>query len=264
MGSRDGANRFRRLKMFFDVICSGSKGNATLVFTKENIFLIDLGIPLKKLEEELALFNKTINDIDALFVTHNHADHYRNIKAISPKKQYALDGTLPSSLSNILEESCPFFINNVKITPFLVSHDATNPCGYVIEEDGVKLAYMTDTGKHLSRNTKIMKNPTYLIIESNHDIKMELKAKRTMETKQRVMSDYGHLCNEDSAFAALEIIGPDTKEIVLAHLSEEANTPEVALAAYKKIFSYAHVDINKYKVRCAMQWEHLIGGDYEN
>jgi len=250
--------------MFFDVISSGSKGNATLVFTNENIFLIDLGIPLKKLEEELALFNKTINDIDAVLITHNHADHYRSIKAISPKKQYALEGTLPSSLSNILVESEPIFINNVKITPFLVSHDATNPCGYVIEEDGVKLSYMTDTGKHLSRNTKIMKNPTYLIIESNHDIKMEFKTNRPMETKQRIMSDLGHLCNEDSAFAALEIIGPNTKEIVLAHLSEEANTPEVALAAYKKVFSYAHVDINKYKVRCAMQWEHLIGGDYED
>jgi len=250
--------------MFFDVISSGSKGNATLVFTNENIFLIDLGIPLKKLEEELALFNKTINDIDAVLITHNHADHYRSIKAISPKKQYALEGTLPSSLSNILVESEPIFINNVKITPFLVSHDPTNPCGYVIEEDGVKLSYMTDTGKHLSRNTKIMKNPTYLIIESNHDIKMEFKTNRPMETKQRIMSDLGHLCNEDSAFAALEIIGPNTKEIVLAHLSEEANTPEVALAAYKKVFSYAHVDINKYKVRCAMQWEHLIGGDYED
>ena len=250
--------------MFFDVICSGSKGNATLVFTKENIFLIDMGIAVKKLEEELALFNKTINDIDALFITHNHADHYRGVKAISPKKQYALDGTLPSSLGNVLEEGVPFIFNKVKITPFMVSHDATNPCGYVFEEDDVKLAYMTDTGKHLTRNNQFMKNPTYLIIESNHDIRMEMLAKRSMEMKQRIMSDYGHLCNEDSAFAALEIIGPNTKEIVLAHLSEEANTPEVALAAYKKIFTYAHVDINKYKVRCAMQHEHLIGGDYED
>ena len=93
---------------------------------------------------------------------------------------------------------------------------------------------------------------------------MEMKANRPMELKQRIMSDYGHLCNEDSAFAAIEIIGPNTKEIVLAHLSEEANTEEVALEAYKKIFNYAHVDITKYKVRCAKQYEHLIGGDYEN
>ena len=85
-----------------------------------------------------------------------------------------------------------------------------------------------------------------------------------MELIQRIMSDYGHLCNEDSAFAAIEIIGDKTKEIVLAHLSEEANTPELALEAYKKVFEYAGVNINKYKVRCANQHIPLIGGDYEN
>ena len=78
------------------------------------------------------------------------------------------------------------------------------------------------------------------------------------------MSDVGHLCNEDSAFAALEIIGDKTKEIVLAHISEEANTPETALEAYEKIFRYKGVDINRYKVRCAPQWENMIGGDYDD
>ena len=266
MGTSNGPIRGRRLiiMMFFDVIASGSKGNATLVFTKENIFLIDLGIPAKQVEAELKLFNKTMSDVDALFITHNHADHYRGLKCISPKKQYALYGTLPSSLGNVLEERVPIKIGNVTITPFMVSHDAVNPCGYMIEEDGEKLVYMTDTGKYLSRNTALIKNPDYLIIESNHDIQMELRCNRPMELKQRIMSDVGHLCNEDSAFATLEIIGDKTKEIVLAHLSEEANTPEVALAAYEKIFKYAHKDISKYKIRCASQYEHLIGGAYEN
>ena len=250
--------------MFFDVIASGSKGNATLVFTKKNIFLIDLGIPAKKLEEELSLFNKTTKDIDALLITHDHADHYRGLKTVSPKKQYALYGTLPTSLSNVIEERTPFYIDEVKITPFMVSHDATNPCGFMIEDGEEKLVYMTDTGKYLSRNTSLIKNPDYLIIESNHDIKMLLRTNRPMEVKQRIMSDLGHLCNEDSAFATLEIIGDKTKEIVLAHLSEEANTPELALAAYQKVFKHRKVDINKYNVRCAKQWDHLIGGRYEN
>ena len=97
--------------MFFDVIASGSKGNATLVFTKKNIFLIDLGIPAKVLEQELELFNKSAKDIDALLITHDHADHYRGLKTVSPKKQYALYGTLPTSLSNVIEERKPFYID---------------------------------------------------------------------------------------------------------------------------------------------------------
>ena len=93
---------------------------------------------------------------------------------------------------------------------------------------------------------------------------MLLRTNRPMEVKQRIMSDVGHLCNEDSAFATLEIIGNKTKEIVLAHLSEEANTPELALAAYQKVFKHRKVDISRYKISCAKQWEHLIGGNYED
>ena len=121
---------------------------------------------------------------------------------------------------------------------------------------------MTDTGTYLSSNTKLIKNPTYLIIESNHDIQMLLHTNRPMELIQRIMSDYGHLCNEDSAFATLEIIGSSTKEIILAHISEEANTPEVALEAYQKIFKHFGVNIQNYKVRTAWQRQSLTGGNY--
>ncbi len=250
--------------MFFDIINSGSKGNATLVFTNEATILIDIGIPIKLVEEELEKFHKNLSDIDAVLITHNHADHYRSIKTFSPKKMYALEGTIPGSLSNVIEILKPFKVKDVEITPFPTSHDATNPCGYYLKNNNETLVYMTDTGTYLSSNTSLIKNPTYLIIESNHDIQMLLHTNRPMELIQRIMSDYGHLCNEDSAFAATEIIGDDTKEIVLAHLSEEANTPELALAAYNKVFEYARININRYKVRCASQHIPLIGGDYED
>ena len=250
--------------MFFDIINSGSKGNATLVFTKSATILIDMGIPIKVIEEELKKFDKSISDVNAVLITHNHADHYRNIKTFSPKKMYSLEGTIPGSLSNVIELFEPFKVLDVEIMAFPTSHDASNPCGYLLKGDNETLVYMTDTGTYLSSNTKYIKNPDYLIIESNHDIQMLLHTNRPMDLIQRILSDYGHLCNEDSAFAAIEIIGENTKEIVLAHLPEEANTPELALTAYKKVFDYAHIDINKYKVRCANQHIPLIGGHYED
>ena len=250
--------------MYFDIINSGSKGNATVVFSKEATILIDCGIPVCVIEEELNKFNKTLKDIDFVLITHNHSDHIRSIKSFSPKKIYSLEGTVPGSLSNVIEINKPFILKDVEVTAFPTSHDAKNPCGFVLQSDNQKLVYMTDTGVYLSCNTVLTKNPDYLIIESNHDIQMLLHTNRPMELIQRILSEFGHLCNEDSAFATLEIIGDNTKEIVLAHLSEEANTPEAALEAYKKVFKYANKDLSKYKVRCANQHVSLIGGDYEN
>ena len=171
---------------------------------------------------------------------------------------------MPGSLSNVINLMEPFKIGDFKITAFPTSHDAINPCGYLLEDKEERLVYMTDTGCYLSSNTSLIKNPDYLIIESNHDIQMLLHTHRPMELIQRIMSPYGHLCNEDSAFATLEIIGDKTKEIVLAHISEEANEPSVALEAYKKIFSFKGIDINQYNVRVANQWSPLIGGNYDN
>ena len=245
--------------MLFNIIASGSKGNATLVIYKSTVILIDMGIPFVRLEEGLKEVNKTFEDINGAIFTHNHTDHISGVKFLSPKKMYGLKGTL-SSLANVIELFVPFKIGELEITPIKTSHDAINPCGFFIKGGDETLVYMTDTGCFCEENLPLIKNPTYLIIESNHDIQMELKTNRSYALKQRIISDEGHLCNEDSAIAACEIIGERTKEIVLAHLSEEANTPELALKAYEKIFKHFNMNINKYKVRCAKQWESLLGG----
>lgn len=250
--------------MFYDIIASGSKGNATLVKHNDTIILIDLGITLVNLNNEISKFNITLKDIDALIFTHEHSDHLNGLKCLSPKKMYATAGTLAGNLSNVIELYKPFYIKDIKITAFPTSHDAKNPCGYVLEVDNEKLVYMTDTGIYLDESLPLTSNPNYLIIESNHDIQMEMRTHRSLALKQRILGEKGHLCNEDSAFAAIEMIGNNTTEITLAHLSEEANTPEVALEAYRKVFSYKGVDYNKYKIRCASQTVPLLGGRYED
>lgn len=246
--------------MYFNIISSGSKGNASVVIYKKTIILIDMGITFTRLEEGLHEIGFEVKDITAAIFTHNHSDHISGIRFLSPSIMYALEGTLPSSLSHVVELYKPFTIGDIEITPFETSHDATNPCGFLLKGGDETLVYMTDTGCFLETNLSLIKNPTYLVIESNHDIKMLLATKRTYELKNRILSDVGHLCNEDSAIATCQIIGKDTKEIVLAHLSEEANTPELAMAAYLKIFKHFGVNPDNYLIRCANQHVSLIGG----
>ena len=246
--------------MYFHIIASGSKGNATIVVSQKTAILIDMGIPLKRLEEGLNAINLNLKDIKGALFTHDHTDHISGLKFISPKIMYALEGTLPSSSSHVVKLNEEFTIGDLTIIPIKTSHDATNPCAYFIKDKDESLFYMTDTGVFLDECLPIVKNPTYLIIESNHDIKMLLHTNRPYELKNRIMSDHGHLCNEDSAIAAISIIGDSTKEIVLAHLSEEANTPEQALESYAKIFNHFHVNQEQYLIRCANQWTSLSGG----
>lgn len=250
--------------MHFNIINSGSKGNATIVKHKNTVILIDMGITLKCLEEGLDKLNLTISDIDAAIFTHNHSDHISGLKFLSPSIQYALLGTLPTTLSNVVELWKPFVIKDIKITPVLTNHDAINPCGYVLESGEEKLVYITDTGYVPEETINFVKNPTYLIIESNHDIKMLLHTNRPYELKYRILSLHGHLCNEDSAIATCAILGDKTKEIILAHLSEEANTPEIAISAYQKIFKHYGVDQSRFLLKTAHQREMTLGGNYED
>ena len=247
--------------MHFNIIASGSKGNATLVIYKKTTILIDMGVSFDRLKTGLAEVNLTPEDINAAIFTHDHSDHISGVRFLSPTLLYGLSGTISSSLSHEIKIKKPFIIGDIEITAFRTSHDAKNPCGFLLKAGDETLVYMTDTGCFLEESLSLIKNPTYLIIESNHDIKTLLATNRPFELKNRILSDVGHLCNEDSAIAAHEIIGKDTKEIILAHLSEEANTPELALEAYKKIFKHFNLDISKYNVRCANQHVSLQGGN---
>lgn len=247
--------------MYFHIIASGSKGNATVVATSKTRILIDMGISFCRLEEGLKEIGLEVSDIDAAIFTHNHSDHIGGIRFLSPKIMYALEGTLPTSLTNVVELNKTFKINDIEITPFKTSHDATNPCGFKLKSHAETLIYMTDTGVFLDCNLPLINNPDYLIIESNHDLSMLLKSDRPMVLKDRIMSDKGHLCNEDSAIAACSIIGDNTKEIILAHISEECNTPEVALKAYKEMFKELGKDFSKYNIRVANQYVSLTGGN---
>jgi len=249
--------------MKFYIFASGSKGNATLVADHGHVILIDMGITLKRLKEGIAATPYKVEDISAVFFTHEHSDHISGMGFFPLELRYAAKGTCEVVDGHELEPFQTYAINGFRITVLPTSHDATNPIGFVFETEDEKLVYMTDTGYISERNIVYMKNADYYIIESNHNIKMLLKTNRPYDLIQRILGDYGHLSNEDSAMYVAEMLGAKTREVVLAHLSEEANTPEVALSAYLRIFKKRHVDCDRIHIHAASQHDLVVGGNFE-
>ena len=244
------------------VVESGSKGNATLVLDEGRLLLIDMGVTLTSLKNALKTIDKNLIDISALLLTHSHTDHTKGIRYLDPLPIYCTKGTYDASNVINVKPFEKFVVDHFVITPIEASHDANGTIGFVIKNKNEKLVYLTDTGMIPEKSISKMKNADYYIIESNHNIKMLHQTNRPAHLKLRILSDEGHLSNEASAIYMSGIIGEKTKEIILAHLSEEANTPELALKAYKKIFQKCHINLSKINIHCAYQHEIVLGGEY--
>ena len=246
--------------MKFIVIQSGSKGNATLVIDQGRVLLIYMGITLKVLKEALAKENLNIYNISAMLLTHEHWDHTAGIKYLPPLLIYCTKETYQGENVNEIEAYTSFEIECFKITPVSTSHDVKNPLGFIIESGEEKLVYLTDSGKITVKTIQKLKNADYYIIESNHDVDMLMATNRPMFLKKRILSTKGHLSNEQSATYMTKCVGEKTKEIILAHLSEEANDPLVALETYKKVFEDAKISTDKIDIYCANQHYAVEGG----
>lgn len=246
--------------MKFSIVGSGSKGNACLIYNKDTLIQIDMGLPLKSLKKELDHLGKTVNDIQALFITHEHTDHIAGIPLYHDRVDlYAGEGTYASA--NPVEPFIPLEVGSMVIVPFPTSHDATNPMGYLIEEEGCRLGYVTDTGYLSDEALALIKDCDYYYFESNHDLKMLMDSARPAVLKKRIHSKHGHLSNIDSAIYMAELIGPRTKAIYLAHLSEECNTPEIALSSYHKTLDRKGIAHDHIKIVPASQWHVVRGGE---
>lgn len=250
--------------MKFYTLASGSKGNATLVAHQGKVLLIDMGLTLTMLKERLEATPYQLEDIKAILYTHSHSDHLKPLKTFPMDMCYATKETYDVPVSNQLTPYERYDILGFSVTVLPTSHDANNSVGYVLETGDEKLVYMTDTGYISERNIAYMKDADYYILESNHNIRMLLKTNRPYDLIQRILGDSGHLSNEDAAMYLTEMIGQKTKEIVLAHISEEANTPDVALETCLKIFHSQRIPLGQLLIRAAPQWEVLVGGKDEN
>ena len=248
--------------MKITVLSSGSKGNSTYVDLGSMKLLIDVGLSYNKIRERLSKINVDIKDIDMVLISHDHTDHTYGLKVLLNKVKPMLyitkeveKAVLQSKYENsiYIEDSINIKDVTIKIVP--TSHDAITSNGFIVEQGKESLVYITDTGYINHKYLKSITNKTYYIFESNHDTEMLKKGPYPEYLKQRILSDVGHLSNELSAGYLSRIIGPDTKKVVLAHLSDTNNTPSIALKTVNDILKENEIN---FKIKdCASEEEIL-------
>lgn len=241
------------LNLKIDILCSGSKGNSVLVRTDKTSILIDCGSTKKYLQSAFREVGQDPDDLDALLITHGHSDHTSQLKMFQTIPTYAWCELKKGFDRICIQPEVAFSINELTITPFSLSHDADKTVGYLIENEKEKLVYCTDTGYIRQDAFKLLSNADYYVFESNHDVAMLMNTNRPYYLKQRILGDYGHLNNEASANYLCKFIGDKTKAIILAHISEEANTPHIALLTLKQALVDHGIDYSNIQIEAAMQ-----------
>lgn len=249
--------------MKFYIFASGSKGNATLLIDKNVHILIDLGISKKQLDEHLSKLKLSFDDLDFILLTHDHSDHTKGLECIHNITIYGGKNSYACPNYKEITPYVPFKFRHLTILPIEVSHDAYNPLGFIFKNDKEKLVYITDTGFINERNMKLAKNATYYILESNHNRKMLLKTHRPIYVKERIMSEFGHLNNEDSALYLSEMIGENTKQIFLAHISQEANTYDLPVKTCVCTLKKKRIDTDRLCIKACYQ-DKVVEGGYED
>lgn len=226
--------------MKVSVLSSGSKGNTTYIETNNTKILIDAGNSSKYIIDTLKEINVNVEDLNAIFITHVHVDHIKGLqtllKRINPEV-YITEKMLPylDYLTNYkLIEKDNIKYQDLEINVIKTSHDTEDSVGYIVTNNNKSIVYITDTGYINKKYYDILSNREIYIMESNHDIEMLNNGKYPFELRQRILSDKGHLSNYDSAKYLSQFMGKKTKYIVLAHLSEENNTENLALETLKK------------------------------
>lgn len=227
--------------MFFQVLSSGSKGNLTYIESNEAKILIDAGISYKEIQNRTDI---DIKDIDAIFVTHEHSDHVKFLETIARrthatiyinelsleeiKKKYFK--SLEGLDIRLIEANQKLTVKDVKILTLNLQHDAKNCLGYIFVSNGRSLAYCTDTGFIPLPYIEILKNVNSFIVEANHDVEMLMNSKRPWFLKERILSVNGHMSNQICGEILNKILnGGKLEKVVLAHLSEECNTEQLAV-----------------------------------
>ncbi len=226
-------------------LMSGSWGNCHFVRAGETSLLIDAGQSGKRILTNMAMAGcGDGSSLSAILVTHAHRDHIAGVGVLARRLKlpvYATEGTwyemgpiaeeIPQEFKRIIDCSEKWRIGSLDLEAFPTSHDALESVGYVLRHNDEGIGIATDCGVFTNRMERILQDLPLLVLEANHDVDMLRKGRYPFYLKKRIAGIDGHLSNEDAAAGLLKILGEKTKKVVLAHLSQENNTPEKALKA---------------------------------
>lgn len=224
---------------------SSSKGNSTIIGCSGRYVMIDAGVSAKKLGEALNQRQVSPESIAAIFITHEHIDHVNGVRVFANKYNlpvYATEGTLRAMAQNGHLNGVEYHVMNgavelpeMRISSFKTSHDAAESCGYTVETaDGRKIALATDMGYVSETVRNAICGCDAVLIESNHDEGMLRRGPYPPLTKQRILSDRGHLSNPACAAELINLIKSGSTRFFLGHISGENNT---AALAYETSFN---------------------------
>ena len=234
--------------MQFSVLGSGSKGNSVYVESKDTAILIDAGFSGKQLSSRLSAVDRDIFRVRGICLTHEHNDHIVGAGIISRRAGipvFANEGTFAGAENKLgkLHKRCsfatgePFVFQDLEIRSFRTLHDTNDPVGFVISDGEHTLGYCTDTGKVTHLMATRLRGCDALILEFNHDLDMLKNGPYPLALQQRVRSSHGHLANGDAASFLAQLLDEQLRYVVLAHLSETNNLPEIAHQAAQGVAS---------------------------
>lgn len=248
----------------FCSLYSGSSGNCLFVSSNNTKILIDCGTSCKKICDGLASINSSIDEIDAILVTHEHSDHVQSLGMVSKKFNipvYANKETwdaMPKQKEKISEENILFFendkdfhIDDLTIHPFSTPHDAANPCGFNIHNGKRKISIATDLGHMDDKIFNNLQGSSFILLESNYDPEILKVSKYPFHLKQRIAGPHGHLSNATAGKTISALMKKDLKEVMLGHLSKENNFPELAYQTVAEELMQAGADISNIKLSVA-------------
>lgn len=225
----------------FCSLYSSSAGNSLFVESENTKLLIDAGVSGKKIINGLNSINSSIENIDAILVTHEHSDHIQSVGTLSKKYNipvYATKKTwnafgnqkeyIKSENQKIFNVDENFEVNDLKISAFSTPHDAADPCGFNIYKNNIKISIATDLGSVTNNIYKCLENSSFLFLESNYEPELLKYSSYPFLLKKRISGNNGHLSNIDAAKTISKLISTELKNVFLGHLSKENNFPELA------------------------------------
>lgn len=243
---------------------SGSSGNMYLIETESANILVDIGVSYKKVIGSLEKINKNIDDIDALFITHEHSDHIKGLATFLKKTDipiFSSNGTcqfLKEKLEldtldkfNSLVPEKSFIIKDLSVIPFETSHDAVMPYGYTISSDDKSVTIATDLGYITENIYNHLSSSGLSVIESNYDNSLLMYGPYSYMLKQRIKSNTGHLSNDDTAFTIARLAKEGKRTFILGHLSENNNNPDIACGIITDTLKQNGFDINEFNINVA-------------